>query len=62
MITPQASSCFTITLRVLPNRLERGLLFTRTLVAAGKVLGVEVLDHLILGANRFISLKQRGAM
>lgn len=38
------------------------LLFTRKLVEAGKVLGVEVLDHLILGANRFVSLKQRGAM
>jgi DNA repair protein RadC len=38
------------------------LLFTRKLVEAGKVLGVEVLDHLILGANRFVSLKQRGMM
>ncbi len=36
------------------------LLFTRKLVEAGKVLGVDVLDHLILGANRFVSLKQRG--
>ena len=38
------------------------LLFTRRLVDAGKALGVEVLDHLILGANRYVSLKQRGAM
>jgi DNA repair protein RadC len=38
------------------------LLFTRRLVDAGKALGVEVLDHLILGANRFVSLKQRGMM
>jgi len=38
------------------------LLFTRKLVEAGKVLGVDVVDHLILGANRFVSLKQRGAM
>lgn len=38
------------------------LLFTTKLVEAGKVLGVEVLDHLILGANRFVSLKQRGHM
>jgi DNA repair protein RadC len=38
------------------------LLFTRKLVEAGKVLGVDVLDHLILGANRFVSLKQRGVM
>jgi DNA repair protein RadC len=38
------------------------LLFTRKLVEAGKALGVDVLDHLILGANRFVSLKQRGLM
>jgi DNA repair protein RadC len=38
------------------------LLFTRKLVEAGKVLGVDVLDHLILGANRFVSLKQLGNM
>jgi DNA repair protein RadC len=36
------------------------LLYTRKLVDAGKALGIEVLDHLILGANRFVSLKQRG--
>lgn len=45
-----------------PEPSGEDLLFTRTLVEAGKVLGVEVLDHLILGANRFVSLKQRGAM
>jgi DNA repair protein RadC len=38
------------------------LVFTRKLVEAGKVLGVDVLDHLVLGANRYVSLKQRGAM
>jgi DNA repair protein RadC len=38
------------------------LLFTRKLVEAGKVLGVDVIDHLILGRNRFVSLRERGAM
>jgi len=38
------------------------LLFTRKLVEAGKVLGVNVLDHLILGAHRHVSLRQQGAM
>lgn len=38
------------------------LLFTRKMVEAGKLMGVDVLDHLILGANRFVSLRQRGAM
>ena len=45
-----------------PDPSGEDLLFTRNLVEAGKVLGVEVLDHLILGANRFVSLKQRGMM
>jgi DNA repair protein RadC len=38
------------------------LVFTRKLVEAGRLLGVDILDHLILGANRYVSLKQRGAM
>ena len=38
------------------------LLFTRKLVDAGKALGVDVLDHLILGAGRYMSLKERGMM
>lgn len=38
------------------------LLFTRKLAEAGKVLGVDVVDHLILGSNRYVSLKQRGMM
>lgn len=38
------------------------LLFTRKLVEAGKVLGIDILDHLILGLNRYVSLKQRGFM
>jgi DNA repair protein RadC len=35
---------------------------TRRLVAAGAILGVEVLDHMILGAGRFVSFKQRGLL
>jgi DNA repair protein RadC len=33
---------------------------TRQIVEAGRLLGVEVLDHLIIGDNRFVSLKERG--
>ena len=34
---------------------------TRDLVAAGKLLGVELLDHLVIGSgNRFVSLKDKG--
>jgi DNA repair protein RadC len=38
------------------------LLFTKKMVEAGSLMGVDVLDHLIIGANRWISLRQRGAM
>lgn len=33
---------------------------TRLIVQAGKLLDVEVLDHLIIGSARFVSLKERG--
>ncbi len=33
---------------------------TRQLVAAGDLLDVEVLDHLIIGQHRFVSLRERG--
>jgi DNA repair protein RadC len=33
---------------------------TRGLVQAGKLLDIDVLDHLIIGKGRFISLKERG--
>lgn len=38
------------------------LAMTRRLVAAGALMGIEVLDHLVLGAGRYVSLKQRGAL
>ena len=33
---------------------------TRAIVQAGKLLDVEVLDHLIIGQGRFVSMKERG--
>ena len=33
---------------------------TRQLAAAGKLLDIEVLDHLIVGQQRFVSLRERG--
>jgi len=35
---------------------------TRRLASAGALMGIEVLDHLVLGAGRFVSLKQRGVL
>jgi DNA repair protein RadC len=33
---------------------------TRALVEAGKLLDIDVLDHLVIGHHRFVSLKERG--
>jgi DNA repair protein RadC len=33
---------------------------TRAIVQAGKLLDVEVLDHLVIGGGRHLSLKERG--
>ena len=33
---------------------------TRAIIQAGKLLDIEVLDHLIVGRGRFVSLKERG--
>jgi DNA repair protein RadC len=45
-----------------PSPSPDDLVFTRKLVEAGTVMGVDVLDHLILGANRYASMKERGHM
>jgi len=33
---------------------------TREIVAAGRLLAIDVLDHLVIGRGRFVSLKERG--
>ena len=44
-----------------PEPSAEDVALTRRLVAAGQLLGIEVLDHLILGeAGRFVSLRERG--
>ena len=35
---------------------------TRDLVKAAKLLGVELLDHVVIGGERFVSLKEKGLM
>ena len=35
---------------------------TRDAVAAGRLLGVSVVDHVIIGAGRHVSLRERGAL
>ncbi len=43
-----------------PNPSPEDVALTRRLVEAGKLLEIEVLDHLVIGRNRYISLRERG--
>ena len=41
-------------------KMRHGKKITERIVQAGRLLDIEVLDHLIIGQQRFISLKERG--
>lgn len=43
-----------------PTPSPEDVALTRTVVQAGKLLDIEVLDHLVIGQARWISLKERG--
>ena len=43
-----------------PSPSPEDVAVTRSLVEAGKLLDIDVLDHLVIGRNRFVSLKERG--
>jgi DNA repair protein RadC len=42
-----------------PSPSPEDVAVTRQLVQAGKLLGVDVLDHLIIGQGRWISMRER---
>jgi len=43
-----------------PSPSAEDIALTRDLVTAGKLLGVTVLDHIVIGNGKYISLKERG--
>jgi DNA repair protein RadC len=46
-----------------PEPSAEDVALTRRLAAAGTLLGIEVLDHVVIGeAGRFVSLKERGVL
>jgi DNA repair protein RadC len=45
-----------------PEPSSEDLALTRRLAAAGTLMGIEVLDHLVLGAGRYVSLRERGVL
>ncbi len=45
-----------------PNPSPEDVACTRELSQAAKLLGIELLDHVVIGGKRFVSLKERGLM
>jgi DNA repair protein RadC len=46
-----------------PEPSAEDIALTRRLAAAGQLLGIDLLDHIILGeAGRFVSLRERGVL
>lgn len=43
----------------IPDPSREDLEVTRRLLEAGKLLGIEVVDHVLIGAHRYVSLKER---
>jgi DNA repair protein RadC len=43
-----------------PTPSPEDLMVTREIVAAGRLLDVDVLDHLVIGHGRFVSMRERG--
>ncbi|HET7579549.1 MAG TPA: DNA repair protein RadC [Bacillales bacterium] len=43
-----------------PNPSREDIAITERLVECGKMLGIEVLDHIVIGDRKFISLKEKG--
>ncbi len=45
-----------------PDPSREDLAITTCLKQAGELLGIAVLDHIVLGEGRFVSLKERGCL
>lgn len=45
-----------------PTPSPEDIALTRRLAEAGQLVGIEVLDHLVIGDGRFVSLKEQGHM
>lgn len=43
-----------------PSPSQEDIHVTRRLVESGKMIGIELLDHLIIGDRKFVSLKEKG--
>lgn len=44
-----------------PTPSQEDITLTRRLIEAGEIIGIELLDHIIIGDSRYISMKEQGA-
>jgi len=45
-----------------PEPSKEDIELTKRLVEAGNIMGIEIFDHIIVGDDRYVSLKERGVM
>lgn len=45
-----------------PEPSEDDLAITKQLIQAGKILGIEVIDHIIIGQEKYTSFKDKGLL
>lgn len=45
-----------------PTPSREDIINTRKIYEAGKLIGIELIDHIIIGDNKYISLKERGVI
>lgn len=45
-----------------PEPSEEDIKITERLVESGKILGIEVIDHIVIGKTNFVSFKERGLL
>jgi DNA repair protein RadC len=43
-----------------PTPSPEDIALTKSIVQAGKLLDIELLDHLVIGQSKFVSMKERG--
>ncbi|MFD1178672.1 DNA repair protein RadC [Paenibacillus puldeungensis] len=45
-----------------PSPSEEDILMTKRLCEAGEIVGIDILDHIVIGDGKFVSLKEQGLM
>lgn len=45
-----------------PSPSREDIEVTKRLVECGRIIGIEILDHLIIGDNKYVSMKEKGLM